>query len=78
MNIPKNTLDNWQIIVLELKEAFDRSGMTQLDLQMKTGLDQSNISRIFAMKFTPRISTLTLIADALGVRIKVIDEKKTG
>lgn len=76
MNRPRNTPDNWKEIVQELKEAFDRSGMTQDELADKTGLIQSNISRIFNFKFIPRISTIALIADAIGVELVILDKIK--
>ena len=65
MNKSINTPDNWKEVVQQLKEAFDRSGMTQDELSDKTGLLQTSISRLFSMKFVPKISTLVLIADAI-------------
>jgi len=73
MNKSINTPDNWKEVVQQLKEAFDRSGMTQDELSDKTGLLQTSISRIFSMKFVPKISTLVLITDALNCEIKVTD-----
>ena len=76
MNKSINTPDNWKEVVVQLKEAFDRSGMTQDELSDKTGLLQTSISRIFSMKFVPKISTLVLIADALNCEIKVADREE--
>ena len=71
MNKSINTPDNWKEIVQQLKEAFDRSGMTQDELSDKTGLLQTSISRLFSMKFVPKISTLVLIADAIDYDLKI-------
>ena len=71
MNKSINTPDNWKEVVLQLKEAFDRSGMTQDELSDKTGLLQTSISRLFSMKFVPKISTLVLIADAIDYDLKI-------
>lgn len=76
MNKSINTPDNWKEVVLQLKEAFDRSGLTQEELSDKTGLMQTSISRIFSMKFVPKISTLVLIADALNCEINVTDREE--
>lgn len=76
MNKTRNIPDDWKDVVRELKDAFDRSGMTQDELSDKTGLLQTSISRIFSMKFVPKISTLVLIADALNCEIKVTDREE--
>ena len=71
MNRPRNIPDDWKDVVRELKEAFDQSGMTQDELSDKTGLLQTSISRLFSMKFVPKISTLALIADAIDYDLKI-------
>jgi hypothetical protein len=37
---------------------------------------QSAISRVFAAKFIPKLSTVFLIAEALGVEIKITEKSK--
>lgn len=69
MNKSNATASNWQEIVLELKSIAEQQGVTQDQIADRTGLIQSNVSRIFNLKFIPRISTLTAIAKALNVEI---------
>ena len=75
MNKPRAE-SNWKEIVLMIKDAYDRSDMTQTEIQRKTGLIQSNISRIFKLKHPPLISTLVAIAEAVGVEL-IIKDKET-
>lgn len=60
---------NWKVIVLTLKEIATDQGISQQEIAEKTGLLQSNVSRIFALKYCPRLDLLLAIADAVGVTI---------
>lgn len=73
MNKPRAE-SNWKEIVLMIKDAYDRSDMTQTEIQRKTGLIQSNISRIFNLKHPPLISTLVAIAEVVGVEFIIKDK----
>lgn len=70
------TPENWHQIVDQLHDAAKKKGLTQIDLEHRTGLIQTNISRIFQKKYIPKISTLLTLAEAIGVEIKVIEKKK--
>lgn len=74
MNKPRAE-SNWKEIVLMIKDAYDRSDMTQTEIQRKTGLIQSNISRIFNLKHPPLISTLVAIAEVVGVELIIKDKE---
>lgn len=49
-------------------------GLTILELSEITGLDNSNIGKIEKGKYNVGIDILGRIADALGVRIELIDK----
>lgn len=66
--------ENWHQIVDDLRQAAEEKNLTQIDLEHKTGLLQSNISRIFLKKYIPKISTLLTLAEAIGVEIKVTEK----
>ena len=47
------------------------AGMTQKDLAEKSGIRQSNISRIESGSCTPTIPTLIALAQALGKKLSI-------
>ena len=47
------------------------SGLTQKQLSIKTGIDQSDISKIENGNANPSIRTLKRLADAMGMKLKV-------
>lgn len=49
----------------------NEAGMTQKDLAERTGIRQSNISRIESGSSSPRIDTLRKIAEGLGKQLVV-------
>ena len=57
----------WQVIVLVLKEIATDQSISQQEIAEKTGLLQSNVSRIFSLKYCPRFDILLAIAEAIGV-----------
>lgn len=73
MNKPRAE-SNWKEVVLMIRDAAEQKGITQDEIARKTGLIQSNISRIFNLKHPPLISTLVSIAEAVGVEIIIKDE----
>ena len=73
MNKPIKQTDDWKKIVIQLREIAEAKKMTQEELSDKTGMLQSSISRIFALQFIPKISTIISIAKALEVDLIVTD-----
>ena len=55
----------------KIKRAREVAGMTQKELAEKTGIRQSNISRIESGSSSPTIETLSRIASGLGKRLKI-------
>lgn len=80
MNISKINPEQWKEIVkglvVQLKVVADQKNITQEELADRTGMIQSGISRIFKGKHIPKLSTIVLIAIALGVEIKIVDPSK--
>lgn len=69
MNTHKTDTEDWKEIVIRLRDIAEEKGITQEEIAEKSGLIQSNVSRIFTLRFVPKISTLALIAKALNVEI---------
>ncbi|WP_026755042.1 helix-turn-helix transcriptional regulator [Sediminibacter sp. Hel_I_10] len=70
MNNQENTNEQqWKLLVLLLKEiAIDKHGTGwQTHLADKTKFAQSNISRMFGLKYTPSLKNYLIIAKALDV-----------
>lgn len=70
----KQAPENWHEIVDQLRSAAEEKNLTQIELEQRTGVLQTNISRIFQKKYVPKISTLLTLAEAIGVEIKVIEK----
>ena len=72
------SIEHWRILVQLLKEIAEEKGITQLEIAEKTGYQRSNISRVFSMRYTPRLDVFLNIAKAVGVNFFVEDkESKT-
>ena len=71
MNKPNTEPEDWKKIVIQLEEAFEKSGMTQEELALKCGMLQSSISRIFSLLYVPKLSTVTIIAAALNLKLDI-------
>lgn len=68
----------WQLFVLMLKEIAIEKGITQEIIAQRSGLIQSNVSRIFALKYKPTLDTFLQVAKAVGVNFFFEDkESKT-
>lgn len=70
--------NQWQILVQLLKEIADEKGITQREIAEVTGYQESNVSRIFSLRYTPRLDVFLNIAKAVGVNFFIEDkESKT-
>ncbi len=69
---------DWKILVQLLKEIADEKGISQMVIADRTGYTQSNISRIFSLRYTPRLDVFLNIARAIDVNFFFEDkESKT-
>ncbi len=66
--------EHWRILVQLLKEIAEEKGITQLEIAEKTGYQRSNISRVFSLRYTPRLDVFLKIAQAIGVVVKISGE----
>lgn len=57
----------WQLLVLMLKNITESKGITQQQIADATGFQQSNVARVFSLKYTPSLHTFLEIAKAVGV-----------
>ena len=73
MNRTKTETEDWKAVILQLKDIADQKGVSQVDVATRTGMTQPNISRLFALKYVPKLSTVVLIAQALEVELTVRD-----
>ena len=60
----------YQLMMMVLK-ARDEQNLTQFDLAERTGIRQSNISRIEKGQAMPSITTLSKIAHGLGKKLQI-------
>lgn len=59
--------NNWKVFVLLLKEIAEQKGISQNQIAEKTGLLQSNISRMFALRYCPTLDTFLKVSQAIEV-----------
>ena len=64
---------DFQIQAALMKARID-SDMTQAELAKKSGVRQSNISRIESGAVIPRLDTLEKLAQAMGKKLKITME----
>ena len=76
-NNSNNQNGQWQLLVLILKNIAENKGITQIEIAEKTGLLQSNISRFFSLRYTPRLDLFLEIAKAIGVNFFFEDKDGT-
>jgi len=70
--------EDYKILVQLLKEIAEERGITQKVIAEKTGYKQQNISRVFSLKYSPRLDIFLNIAKAVGVNFFFEDtESKT-
>ena len=63
---------------MTLAEARFYKKVTQWDLRLRTGINQTKISLIERGYVTPRYSEMEKLAQALGVTVEQIDWPKSG
>ena len=70
-----NQNEQWQLLVLLLKEIADCKGISQGDIAEKTGLKQSNVSRFFGLKYKPTLHTFLEVAKSIKVNFFFEDQE---
>ena len=75
MNEENNETQQWQLLVLLLKEIADQKNITQNEIADKSGLRQSHISRFFSLKYCPNLDTFLKVAKAIKVNFFFEDQE---
>lgn len=70
-----NKNQQWQLLVLLLKEIADQKNITQNEIADKSGLLQSNVSRFFSLKYKPTLDTFLQVAKAIKVNFFFEDQE---
>lgn len=66
-----DSLETEYQIMREMMKARIEAGMTQKQLSERTGINQSNLSRIENGSANPSVATLEKIASALGKKVSI-------
>ena len=61
--------DTWKVLVLFLAEIAKEKGLTHERLGELTGLQRSNVSRMFALKYCPSLENWLKILKAVEVNV---------
>lgn len=70
--------DQWKVLISLLEQIARQKKITQEIIAEKTGLQRSNVSRIFALKYCPDLRNFMKIAKAIDVNFFFEDkESKT-
>ena len=67
--------ETWKLLVLLLKRISEEKKISQIQIAELTGLKQSNVSRMFAIKFPPSMKVFLKVAKAVGVNFYVVDQE---
>lgn len=78
MNNESPNEEHWMLLVLLLREICEERNISQQELAETTGLKQSNISRLFALKYCPNLRTYMTVADALGLNVYFTSREGAG
>lgn len=76
MSKQENKSEHWKVLVLLLKEiAIDKYGKGwQTHIADNTHLSQSNLSRIFSLKYSPSLPNYLAICNAIKVNVFFEDQ----
>lgn len=66
---------HWRLLVLMLKNIAKDKGITQVQIAEATGLQQSNVARLFSLKYCPTLNNFIAIAQAIGVNFFFEDKE---
>lgn len=68
MRTHKNQSDeSWKLLVLTLREVSIIKGLSLNEISKTSGIKQHTLRRFFTFKFRPTLSTLFLVACAVGI-----------
>lgn len=62
-------MENRKKLIAKLQQLMAENKITQMELAERTGYMQSNISRIFAGKYSPSLDIILTIAESIGYKL---------
>ena len=65
----------WMLLVLILKEIAERKGISIQQIADKSGLQRSNVSRMFHLKYAPTLKTFLAVSKAIEVNFFFEDKE---
>jgi DNA-binding Xre family transcriptional regulator len=68
-------MQNWKDLIEELKIIMAQNRIRQKELSKRTGINPSNISRMFTLKFMPNMGTFLKLCNALDYELKLHEIK---
>ena len=68
---------HWKLLVLMLKKIAKETSITHQEIAEKTGLQKSNVTRVFSLKYCPTMANFLAIANAIGVNFFFEDKDST-
>jgi len=72
----KKNEKHWQILVLILKKIAENKGISHYKIAEITGMQQSNVNRIFSLKYSPTLRNFVDIAQAIQVNFFFEDKEE--
>ncbi|NHZ84408.1 MAG: hypothetical protein GWP19_00825 [Planctomycetia bacterium] len=57
----------WKLLVLILKKISEEKGISHQKIADVTGLQRSNVTRMFGLKYSPNMKTFLMVAKAINV-----------
>ncbi|MCM1305870.1 MAG: helix-turn-helix domain-containing protein [Bacteroides sp.] len=63
-------------IITDIIEYRNDNGISQRDIAEKTGLKQPAIARMEKLDTMPRLDTISLIANAIGYKLELVEKEK--
>lgn len=71
----KNNENHSELLVLTLRKIAESKGISQQEIADRSGLQRSNISRMFGLKYSPNLTTFIAVARAIGVNFFFEDKE---
>lgn len=71
----KKQSEHWKVLVLLLKEIAEDKGISQQQIADEAGLVQSNVSRLFSLKYKPNLDVFLKVAQAVKVNFFFEDQE---
>jgi len=61
--------EQWKLFILIIREIANEKQISQIEISRRTGLQPSNVARLFAMKYSPTLQMFLKICRAVGINL---------